>query len=70
MDLKKRKYQIIEKLLEVEEEGVIYNIEQVLKDANNFIISKQHKKILDSRLDDYVKDPNIVLDWEQVKDAW
>lgn len=72
MDLEARKYNIIQELFNVEEESIIYTLEQVLKkEKGEFLeISKENKDILDNRLESYKKNPNDVLNWEDVKENW
>jgi putative addiction module component (TIGR02574 family) len=72
MDLEARKYQFIQELFKIDKEHVMAALERVLKRENEQCqeISKAHKKELDSRLKSYKKNPNDVLDWEDVKADW
>lgn len=72
MDLSIRKYNFIQKIINVDKESVILALEQVLKRENelNMEISEAHKKELDNRLVSYKNNPTDILDWENVKNDW
>ena len=40
------------------------------KESVDSHIPDEHKKILDSRLESYKKNPNDVLDWEDARRDW
>lgn len=71
MDLSARKYHFIQELLTVNEE-VMDSLEAVLKKAQEEKeeLSQETKDLLDSRLASYHKNPEDVLDWEDVKKSW
>ncbi|MGY6648516.1 addiction module protein [Wenyingzhuangia sp. IMCC45574] len=71
MDLSARKYHFIQELLTVNEE-VMDSLEAVLKRAQEEKeeLSQETKDLLDSRLASYHKNPEDVLDWEDVKKSW
>ncbi|OFX54862.1 MAG: hypothetical protein A2046_07065 [Bacteroidetes bacterium GWA2_30_7] len=56
------KLTIPERIILVEE---IWN--SIASDSNKFQLSKEQKKILDQEMEDYIKNPEDVLTWEQVK---
>ena len=72
MDLKARKYQFIQELFSIERESILDILEDVLKKEKqkDLQISKTQKKELDARLDSYEKNPENILDWEDVKNDW
>lgn len=72
MDLEARKYQFIRELFKVDKEQVMTALERVLKREKEEYqeISSAHKKELESRLKSYKKNPNDLLDWEDVKADW
>ena len=72
MDLEARKYQFIQELFKIDKEQVMTALERVLKreKEESQEISTAHKKELDSRLKSYKKNPDDVLDWEDVKADW
>ncbi|WP_373517666.1 addiction module protein [Pricia sp.] len=45
-------------------------VETYQEGESDFEISQDHKKILDGRLEDYQKNPDSLLDWEDVKQSW
>lgn len=72
MDLTKRKYRLIQELIGVEDESLIKNLEQVLRGGKeiNPKISASNEKELDRRLESYKRNPQNLLDWEDVKNDW
>lgn len=72
MDLEARKYQFIQELFKVDKEQVMTALERVLKreKEQSQEISTAHKKELDSRLKNYKKNPDDVLEWEDIKANW
>ena len=70
MNLEARKYHLIQELFNIDKESVIDTLERVLKSEKEEFqeISTEHKKELDNRLESYKKNPNDVLDWDDVKD--
>ena len=72
MDLEARKYHLIQELFNIERESIIDTLERVLKreKEEHQVISTEHKKELDNRLENYKNNPNDVLDWKDVKNDW
>ncbi len=72
MDLAIRKYNFIQKLVNVDKESVIVALEQVLmrEYEENMEISEAHKNELNKRLESYKNNPTDILDWENVKNDW
>lgn len=72
MDLEARKYQFIQELFKIDKEQVMTALERVLKREKEEYqeITAAHKKELDSRLESYKKNPNDLLDWEEIKADW
>ena len=71
MDLAERKYRLIKELVEVEDEAIIGNLERVLKKEEiHEKVSSFDEEELNKRLEIYKKDPQNLLDWEEVKNDW
>jgi putative addiction module component (TIGR02574 family) len=72
MDLKTRKYNFIQELLNIERSSILDVLERVLKSENQKEnpISEELKRELENRIENYKKNPNDVLDWEDVKSDW
>lgn len=72
MDLEARKYHLIQELFNIDRESIIDTLERVLKreKEEHRVISTEHKKELDNRLENYKNNPNDVLDWKDVKNDW
>ncbi|SHF72457.1 Putative addiction module component [Salegentibacter echinorum] len=66
MDLKTRKYDLIQKLTKITDEQVIEDIEQILVHD----ITSAQKKELNSRIKSFEKNPEDVLDWDSFKETW
>ncbi len=58
-----------ERLLRVVKAMIESYQEEEIMDENDEI-SAEHKKELDNRLESYKKNPDNVLDWEDVKHDW
>lgn len=69
MDLAARKYHFIEKLLKIDSENIMAKLENVLGNDDT-IVSASHKKILQERIDSFEKNPEELLDWDDVKNNW
>ena len=73
MDLATRKYNFIQELINnVDKENILEALEKVLKQKKeeHQELSDEIKQELDSRLTSYHKNPDDVLDWEEVKNDW
>ena len=72
MDLEARKYNFIQELFSVDRESIMDTLERVLKKEKeeHQELSASTKKVLDERLESYKKNPNDLLDWEDVKGDW
>ena len=73
MDLATRKYNFIQELINnVDKENILEALEKVLKQKKeeNQELSDEIKQELDNRLASYHKNPDDVLDWEEVKNDW
>ena len=72
MDLQTRKYNFIQELFSIEKESIMDALERVLKQEReeHFEITASHKDILDKRLEVYKKEPNDLLNWDDVKQDW
>ncbi len=72
MDLEARKYNFIQDFFSIEKESIIATLERVLKQEREAHqeVSTSHKQILDERLESYKKNPNDLLDWNDVKNDW
>ena len=72
MDLQARKYNFMEQIFTIEKESVLEALERTLKQEREEVqeISTANKKILDERLESYKNNPDDLLDWENVKNAW
>ena len=72
MNLEARKYNFIQDFFSIEKESIIAKLESILKQEREAHqeISVAHKQILDERSESYRKNPNDVLDWEDVKNDW
>ena len=72
MDLATRKYNFIQELFSIDNESVMMNLERILKQEKDQIqeVSIANKKELDTRLESYKKNPENVLDWNDVKQDW
>ena len=72
MDLQARKYNFMEQIFTIEKESVLEALERTLKQEREEVqeISTANKKILDERLVSYKNNPDDLLDWENVKNAW
>lgn len=71
MNLEKRKYKIIEKLMEVNDEVTIYNLSKILNlIENDFSIPEHHIEIIDARLDSYSKNTSQIFEWNDLKNQW
>lgn len=71
-DLSKRKYHFIEELMSIEDANIMDALERVLKQEKKDIqtITSAQKQELDKRLKSYSKDPEDLLDWQEVKKNW
>ena len=69
MDLKARKYQFIQELFSIDRESILDILEDVLRreKEKDLQISASQKKELDTRLDGYEKNPENILDCEDMK---
>lgn len=72
MDLEARKYHFIQELFSIDSESIIDTLERVLKREKEEYraLNSDQKKELDNRFKDYKKNPNNILDWEDVKNDW
>lgn len=72
MDLAERKHRIIKEVVDVENESIIGDLERVLKQEKEVHqnISPADKEELTRRLEEYKKNPEDLLDWEEVKNNW
>jgi hypothetical protein len=72
MDLEVRKYNFIQELISIDKDKIMTTLELVLKQEKeeHQEVSPIHKKELDGRLERYKKNPNDVLDWNDVKQDW
>lgn len=72
MDLEARKYNFIQELFSVDKEDIMTTLERVLKQEKeeHQEISPLHKKELNNRLESYNKNPDDILNWEDVKRNW
>lgn len=72
MDLEVRKYNFIQELFSIEKEKIMTSLELVLKQEKeeHEEISVKNKKELDNRLESYKKNPDDVLDWDNLKNDW
>ena len=71
MDLSARKYSFIEEIFNVEED-TFERLEKILKKAkvDKLEISSEHKEELNKRLETYRKNPQNLLDWDELKNEW
>ena len=72
MDIKKRKYNLIQKLMNVEDKDILKTLEEILYQEENAQeeLSDNIQKELDGRLKAYKKNPEQAIDWEEVKKTW
>lgn len=72
MDLSARKYHFIKELMTIEKESVMEALERVLKKEKEAEqdISPVHMQELDKRLESYAKNPEDLLDWQEIKKEW
>ncbi len=71
MDLSARKYSFIEEIFNIEND-TFERLEKILKKANvdKIEISSEHKEVLNKRLETYRKNPQNLLDWDELKNEW
>lgn len=72
MDLATRKYNFIQELVNLDKESIMDALEKVLKQAKEecLDINSDQKEELDERFESYQKNPENVLDWNEMKDSW
>lgn len=72
MSLEERKYHFIQELFGVQEEQIMTALEKVLKKENkrHLEISNEDKMELDKRIKLFEKDPDNLLEWDEVKNKW
>ncbi len=64
MNIESERQIIIEKLNEVNEEWLLKAIKRLLEIDE---VEEEHKKIIDERLSDYSRNPEDLLEWDDVK---
>jgi hypothetical protein len=71
MDLAARKYSFIEEIFNVEND-TFEKLEKVLKNdkIEKIGVPSEHKIELDKRLEAYRKNPQDLLDWDEIKKDW
>jgi Putative addiction module component len=71
MDLATRKYSFIEEIFSVEND-TFEKLEKILKKdkLEKIGVPSEHKVELDKRLEAYRKNPQDLLDWEEIKNDW
>ncbi|WP_269227494.1 addiction module protein [Flavobacterium eburneipallidum] len=71
MDLSARKYSFIQEIFKVEED-TFEKLEKILKKdkLDKIGVPTEHKDELDKRLEAYRKNPQDLLDWDDVKKNW
>ena len=71
MDLSARKYSFIEEIFNVEND-TFEKLEKILKKdkIEKIGVPPEHKAELDKRLEAYRKNPQDLLDWDEIKNDW
>ena len=71
MDLAARKYNFIQEIFNLEND-TFEKLEKILKKekVEKTAISAEHKMELDKRLEEYRKNPENLLNWDEVKEEW
>jgi Putative addiction module component len=71
MDLATRKYSFIEEIFSVEND-TFEKLKKILKkdELEKIGVPSEHKVELARRLEDYRKNPQDLLDWEEIKNDW
>jgi hypothetical protein len=71
MDLAARKYSFIEEIFNVEND-TFEKLEKILKQdkIEKIGVPTEHKVVLDERLEAYKKNPQELLDWDEIKNEW
>jgi hypothetical protein len=71
MDLSARKYSFIEEIFNVEND-TFEKLEKILKKdkLEKIGVPAEHKAELNKRLEAYRKNPQDLLDWEEIKNEW
>ena len=72
MDLELRKYNFIQEIFGIEKESVMDALEKTLKEKveAEHVVSEDHKKLLDQRMNDYKENPEDLLDWDTERHKW
>jgi hypothetical protein len=71
MDLSARKYSFIEEIFNLEND-TFEKLEKILKKdkIEKIGVPPEHKAELDKRLEAYRKNPQDLLDWDEMKNDW
>ena len=72
MVLELRKYNFIQEIFGIEKESVMDALEKTLKEKveAEHVVSEDHKKLLDQRMNDYKENPEDLLDWDTERHKW
>lgn len=71
MNLAARKYSFIEEIFSIES-NTLEKLEKILKNdkIEKLGVPLEHKMELDNRLETYRKNPQDLLDWNEIKNNW